>query len=192
MPDIAVSVAVLYENQILLTQRDDFEVWCLPSGGVEEGESLAQAAIRETKEETGVDVELKSLVGVYSRLSDMCSLHAVHFTAVPIGGEMRTQPGETIDVRYFSFDEIPENMSPGQRQRIDDTLRGIGGSTAVLQEILPLHGQKVTREDIFRAREMPREQRLEFYEKVLKHQEIRKKVEVGPGSKEQEPLEKTE
>ena len=60
MPAITVNVAVIHENQILLTKRGDFEIWCLPSGGVEEGESVAQAAIRETKEETGLDVELKS------------------------------------------------------------------------------------------------------------------------------------
>ena len=68
MPGIAANVAVIQDGKILLTKREDFEVWCLPSGGVEDGESLAEAAIRETKEETGVDVELTRLVGVYSRL----------------------------------------------------------------------------------------------------------------------------
>jgi len=53
MPALGINVAVISEDRILLTKRDDFEVWCLPSGGVEEGESLAEAAVRETKEETG-------------------------------------------------------------------------------------------------------------------------------------------
>ncbi|NTU57100.1 MAG: NUDIX domain-containing protein, partial [Anaerolineales bacterium] len=47
MPGLAVNVAVIHEGKILLTKREDFETWILPSGGVEEGESLAQAAIRE-------------------------------------------------------------------------------------------------------------------------------------------------
>ena len=56
MPGLAVNVAVIHEDKILLTQREDFETWILPSGGVEDDESIAQAAIRETKEETGLDV----------------------------------------------------------------------------------------------------------------------------------------
>lgn len=42
MPGIATSVAVIEGDKVLLTKRDDFEVWCLPGGGVEQGESLAQ------------------------------------------------------------------------------------------------------------------------------------------------------
>ena len=52
MPGLAVIVAVIDNNKILLTKREDFEVWCLPGGGVEDGESLAEAGIREAKEET--------------------------------------------------------------------------------------------------------------------------------------------
>ena len=48
MPPIVVSVAVIKDNQVLLTKRDDFHIWCLPSGGVEFGESVADAALRET------------------------------------------------------------------------------------------------------------------------------------------------
>lgn len=65
MPNITVHVAVIHEGKTLLTKRDDFQAWCLPSGGVEEDESLAEAAIRETKEETGIDVELTRLAGVW-------------------------------------------------------------------------------------------------------------------------------
>ena len=56
MTGLAVNVAVIHEGKILLTQREDFETWILPSGGVEDGESLAQAAIRETREETGAEL----------------------------------------------------------------------------------------------------------------------------------------
>ena len=64
MPGIATTVAVIQDKKILLTKRDDFEVWCLPGGGVEPGESLAQGAIREVHEETGLEVRLEELVGV--------------------------------------------------------------------------------------------------------------------------------
>ncbi|MBL8103104.1 MAG: NUDIX domain-containing protein, partial [Anaerolineales bacterium] len=84
MAGLAVNVAVIHEDKILLTQREDFETWILPSGGVEDGESIAQAAIRETKEETGLDVELTRLVGVYSRISNMSPGYMVLFAAKPI------------------------------------------------------------------------------------------------------------
>src|SRR5829696_4121412 len=61
MPSFGVIVAIMNNGKILLTKREDFEVWCLLGGGVEDGESLAKAAIREAKEETGLDVELTGL-----------------------------------------------------------------------------------------------------------------------------------
>jgi ADP-ribose pyrophosphatase YjhB (NUDIX family) len=122
MPNVAVNVAVIHNGKILLTRREDFEVWCLPSGGVEEGESLVEAAIRETKEETGVDVELTRLVGLYSRLGGMPDVHAVLFAAHPIGGELKTQPGETIEVGYFSLEELPLEMAFGHKKRIEEAL----------------------------------------------------------------------
>src|SRR5512143_2247708 len=111
MPGLAVIVAVINEGKLLLTKREDFEVWCLPGGGVEDGESLAEAAIREAKEETGVDVELTRLVGVYSRIGGMWNdVHAVLFAARPVGGELKLQPGETVEVEYFPFNEIPDEV----------------------------------------------------------------------------------
>ncbi len=64
--DLGASVAIIQAGQILLIQREDFEVWGLPGGQVEAGESIAQAAMREARAETGLDVELTRLVGIYS------------------------------------------------------------------------------------------------------------------------------
>jgi ADP-ribose pyrophosphatase YjhB (NUDIX family) len=179
MPAISVSVAVIREDQILLTKRADFEIWCLPSGEVEAEESIAQAAIREAKEETGLDIELRSLVGIYSRVGALPDSHAVLFTAVAVGGRLQTQPGETIDVRYFSFKEIPNDLSPGHQKRIEDAISGTGGSVAVIQEtILPVD-QKVSSEEIMEIRTQSREARLEFYRRVIKPAVIQIKTEVG-------------
>ena len=52
-PAFGVEIAIIQDQQILLTQRADLPVWCLPGGAVGAHESLAQAAIRETVEETG-------------------------------------------------------------------------------------------------------------------------------------------
>ena len=175
---LAVNVAVLHENKILLTQREDFETWILPSGGVEEGESLAQAAIRETKEETGLDVELTRLVGVYSRLGSFSPGYMVLFAARPIGGEIRCQPGETIAVEWFNFDQLPSPLSAGHKRRIADAISGASG-VAVLQEInLPEFPTSLSHEQLVEMRDRSGLSRQEFYEKFMEHAEYRETVEV--------------
>jgi len=181
MPGLAVNVAVIHENKILLTQREDFETWILPSGGVEDDESIAQAAIRETKEETGLDVEITKLVGIYSRLGNMSPVHAVLFTARPIGGEIKCQEGETIAVEWFSFDEIPSPLSAGQEKKIADAIAGVCG-TAVLHEIhVPAFPEKITRKDLIEFRDRSGLSRQKFYIQMLEQAEIKEKVEVMGG-----------
>jgi len=179
MPALAVNVAVIHENKILLTKREDFETWILPSGGVEDGESLTQAAIRETKEETGLDVELTRLVGIYSRLGNMFPVHAVLFVAKPIGGEIKCQEGETIAVEWFAFDQIPSPLSAGHKKRIEDAIAGISG-TAVLQEIsVPTHPEKITRKELIELRDKSGLSRQEFYLKMIEQAELKERIELS-------------
>src|SRR5271157_4107060 len=148
MAGLAVNVAVIHEGKILLTQREDFETWILPSGDVEDGESLAQAATRETKEETGLDVELTRLVGVYSWLGNWSSGYRVLFAAKPIGGEIKYQEGETIAVEWFSFDKLPSPLSAGQKRRIEDAVSDVTG-IAILQKFkMPAIPEKITRKEL--------------------------------------------
>ena len=61
--------AVIFDKdreKILLTRREDNNQWCLPSGGMEPGESASEACIREVDEETGLQVAIKRLIGVYT------------------------------------------------------------------------------------------------------------------------------
>ena len=53
-------------EKVLLTQRTDNGQWCLPSGRMDPGESVSEAAVRETLEETGLEIDLIRLTGVYS------------------------------------------------------------------------------------------------------------------------------
>ena len=179
MPGIAVNVAVIHEEKILLTKREDFETWILPSGGVEEGESLAQAAIRETKEETGLDVKLTRLVGVYSRLSNMSPGYMVLFAAKPIGGEIKCQEGENIAVEWFGFDEIPSPLSLGHQRRIKDAIEGVNG-VAVLQEFkLPSMPEKISQKELLELLVKSGLSRQEFYLQMVEGIEAREIVEVG-------------
>lgn len=179
MAGLAVNVAVIHEGKILLTQRDDFETWILPSGGIEDGESIAQAAIRETKEETGLDVELTRLVGVYSRLSNISPGYMVLFAAKPVGGEIKCQEGETIAVEWFAFDEIPNPLSAGHKRRIEDAISGVTG-VAVLQEFdLPTMPNGLTRKELIERRDQSGLSRQDFYLQMLDNAELIEKVEVN-------------
>jgi ADP-ribose pyrophosphatase YjhB (NUDIX family) len=181
MPNLAVNVAVISEGRILLTKRADFETWVLPSGGVEEGESLAQAAIRETKEETGLDVELTRLVGVYSRLGDWSPGYMVLFAARPVGGELKCQEGETIEVEWFAFDKLPAPISLGHKKRIKDAIDGIS-STVVLQQIrLPALPAKSTRKEWFELYKKSGLSRQEFYLQMVEGADVKEVVEVEAG-----------
>ncbi|MFA5994556.1 MAG: NUDIX domain-containing protein, partial [Parcubacteria group bacterium] len=55
------------KNRVLLVLRQDYDLWNLPGGGLEKGESPWQGVVREVKEETGLDVEVVRLAGIYSK-----------------------------------------------------------------------------------------------------------------------------
>ncbi|MCI0519532.1 MAG: NUDIX domain-containing protein [Chloroflexi bacterium] len=130
-PDLGVNVAVIREDKILLTLRKDFEVWCLPGGGVEEGESLAQGAQRETQEETGLEVKLDRCIGIYCEPRWFKhGLHVVVFAAHDYRGELRAQPAEVLEQAFFGRGEIPANCLYGHRQRALDALDGRGNALA--------------------------------------------------------------
>ena len=69
MRPVAADSVILKENQVLLIKRghEPFkDMWALPGGFIEDLESAEEACIREAKEETGLDVKIKKMVGVYS------------------------------------------------------------------------------------------------------------------------------
>ncbi|HSL44061.1 MAG TPA: NUDIX domain-containing protein [Anaerolineales bacterium] len=176
---LAVIVAIIDDGRVLLTKREDFEVWCLPGGSVEEGESLADAGIREAKEETGLDVELTHLVGVYSRLGGgMVDVHAVLYTAKPVGGELRIQPNETIEVAFFLFDRLPKELLFGHERRIHDAISNASG-VSVRQQIDLQDKTKYTREEIYALRDQSGMSRKQFYFQRFEKAEILEVVEVG-------------
>lgn len=124
--------ATIFDEQrrVLLTKRLDNGQWCLPSGGLEPGESAAEACEREVFEETGLWVRVKRLVGVYSH-PDQLSIYldgnkvqivALHFEAETVGGELGLSD-ETSDFGYFTMEEVDElEMLGRHRERIIDTL----------------------------------------------------------------------
>ena len=103
-----------HAGRVLLQQRDDpGGPWGLPGGAMELGETVAQTAIRETREETGIDVEVVELLGVYSgevrpyANGDVVQAIAVMFTATQVGGAVEVDGGETQDLGWFDLDRLP-------------------------------------------------------------------------------------
>lgn len=113
-PVPAVGVLVETEGKIVLVRRGQppFEGWwTLPAGYIEADESVEQAAVRECKEETGLDVELLELFGVYSfPEGPVQSGIIIFFRAQPVGGELRAGD-DAQDVRRFSPDKLPEKLA---------------------------------------------------------------------------------
>jgi ADP-ribose pyrophosphatase YjhB (NUDIX family) len=96
------------------------DVWNLPGGGVESGELPTETAVRETREETGLEVAVERLVGVYGKVGKDELVFA--FLCRVVGGEM----GETDEAdacEFFHVDEIPRNVSPKQVERIRDAMQ---------------------------------------------------------------------
>ena len=128
---IGCSAAIFDESGcVLLTKRRDNGQWCLPSGGVEPGESVAEACEREVFEETGLSVRVKRFVGVYSHPdqltvyseTDKFQIIALHFEAEIIGGELGLSD-ETSDFGYFTMEKIEGlEMLGRHKERILDTL----------------------------------------------------------------------
>lgn len=105
------------EDHFLLCLRNDYNIWNLPGGKLEKGESPWQGVIREVKEETGLDVEIIKLIGVYSKPNKDEIVFS--FECKVLGGELILND-EAKDIKYFSLNEIPENTVQKQVERIKD------------------------------------------------------------------------
>jgi 8-oxo-dGTP diphosphatase len=108
------------ESRVLLCHRRDMDAWNLPGGGVERGELPTEAVLREVKEETGLDVVIERLLGVYGKWDKLDSL-VFSFLCRVTGGEL-TLTDESDDNRYFAIEDIPPNTSPRQVERIHEAL----------------------------------------------------------------------
>lgn len=127
----AVTVVVTEHDRILLEHRVDNDHWALPGGAIEIGETPTEAAIRETHEETGIDIRVLGVVGIYS---DPC--HVIAYTdgeirqqfsiclaAQPTGGQLRAQRSEAKYVAWVPVSDLDQlRIHPAQRIRIDHGL----------------------------------------------------------------------
>lgn len=117
---IGASVIIYQDNKILLQQRKDNKSWGYHGGRIELGEIVEEAAKRELLEETGLTANSLELFGVFSGpelyhiYPDGNEVHIIDivFLCNDFSGTPVFQAEECLDLKWFEFDSIPEDLSP--------------------------------------------------------------------------------
>ena len=125
------AVIINDNNEILLEQRSDNQLWGLPGGGVEIGESVTQALHREVIEETGLKIKIIDLIGIYSDPENYSIMSypdgglvqyvSITFKCKPISKNIKISK-ESIDLKFFDIAKLPVNLMTGHKSRINDSI----------------------------------------------------------------------
>jgi len=114
---VSAATIVLNDQKEILLIKGPERGWEMPGGIVEEGESLKEAAIRETKEETGIDIEILAFCGIFQNVKK--SICNTLFLAKPIGGTPTTS-SESLEVGFFPIEQALNMITiENFRQRIE-------------------------------------------------------------------------
>lgn len=125
-----VAVVEDHDGRILLIHKTDNQLWALPGGAHEKGESIRDTVIREVKEETGYDVEPTTITGTYTNPRHVIAYDdgevrqqfSICFAARLTGGTRRTS-SESSDVQWIPPSDLATlDMHPSMRQRIQHYL----------------------------------------------------------------------
>ncbi|MGW3042466.1 NUDIX hydrolase [Kitasatospora sp. NPDC001159] len=118
------------DGRLLLIHKTDNNLWALPGGGHDIGESVADTVVREVREETGIDVEVAAVVGLYTDPGHVMAYDdgevrqqfSICFRARPVGGVLRTS-SESKEVRWVNPADLNDlDIHPSMRLRIQHGL----------------------------------------------------------------------
>jgi ADP-ribose pyrophosphatase YjhB (NUDIX family) len=126
----ASAVVANEEHKVLLQRRKDNDLWSLPGGAMQVGESIAETTVREVREESGLDVEIVRLVGIYTDPRQVIAYSdgevrqqfSICFACRVTGGQLR-KGDESTDIGFFApteFDQL--NIQPSIRLRLQHYL----------------------------------------------------------------------
>lgn len=107
----AAAICVVFDktrSKLLLVRRKDIPVWVLPGGGIDERESPEQAAIRETLEETGLQVKILRKIGTYHPMNRLASTTHV-FEADVVDGTIQ-KGNESKAVDFYMLNKLPKGF----------------------------------------------------------------------------------
>ncbi len=105
--EVVAGVVLIKDGKFLLVQEKQpkaYKQWNLPGGKVDKGETIEQAAIREAKEEVGLDVQLVKFLQVIHQGIERPVIHA--YLAEITGGELTIPEDELLDSGWFTYDEV--------------------------------------------------------------------------------------
>ncbi len=118
---------VINENgEVLLQKRTDFDAWGFPGGAIEFGETPEMTAIREIKEETGLNAEIIELIGVYTEFDmtypngDKAQSICIAYKLKAVGGEIISENIETKELRWFSLNDMPRLFCKQHEKVLND------------------------------------------------------------------------
>lgn len=128
----SVVACVVHQQQVLLIEKRDNGLWALPGGGHEIGEAIADTVVREVLEETGYQVTVVALTGVYTNPGHVMAYDdgevrqqfSIAFRAELASDDQQPHDDESLQVGWFSeaeLDDLP--MHPSMRLRIAHALR---------------------------------------------------------------------
>ena len=131
-PYPTVDIIIEIDNGIILIERKNPPYgWAIPGGFVDYGESLESSAVREAKEETGLDIENLHQFHTYSQPGRDPRGHTISTVFIAKGKGIPKASDDAIDIGIFIKDNLPENLAFDHRQILEDYFknRKIGTAT---------------------------------------------------------------
>ena len=123
-PVPTVDIIIEVDGGIVLIQRRNFPYgWAIPGGFVDYGESVEAAAVREAREETGLDVTLSYLLGVYSRPDRDPRQHTISTVFVARAQGKPVAGDDAQSLRVFALTDLPDRLAFDHAQILKDYIR---------------------------------------------------------------------